>query len=130
MPPKQSKVITQDGEPVEAPTTTKRQAKEVGAGVVKPGGSPEVVPWRLTTRRQKAAWGPVVDFFKGDDASITGTWQLYSDIVDAIVAVSLVPIEGKGWGEQASDDDLMTFAGWYLEGINEAEGEATASPTS
>lgn len=101
---------------------------------VKPQGSPDLIPWHLTTRRQKAGFGPVMDKVQAlDDAGKAAdrmfelSMTLGADVEDALAGMALNAVEAKAWLRAASEEDLMALFGWYMSQVKDDQGEATAS---
>jgi hypothetical protein len=102
---------------------------------IKPAGSPDLTPWHLATRRQRASFGPVMDAvtaLTGPSRGVkaqeyTLSLNLGADLEDALVVMALNPPAARDWLQKAEDDDLMALFGWYMRQVEDDRGEATAS---
>jgi hypothetical protein len=121
------------------PPKSKTQSQVIVGEVIerdapmKPAGSPDLTPWHLATRRQRAAFGPVMDAVteltggKSKNREYTLSLTLGADVEDALVTMALNPAAARAWMQGAQDDDLMALFGWYMRQVEDDQGEATAS---
>ena len=143
MPPKVKDIALPDddqvAEKVAGPDKVAALASEA-APLVKPDGTPDLIPYQVLRRRQKAVLLRALDAMQAnsktmvdldvdeqsiDVAGAATITDLMADAEDVILAAALVREDADAWLSIATDADLMALFSWYVSVMQ--PGEATPS---